>query len=64
MRPVADSILTSGIHSWEEIGHEKISMTIIALPLIQEGQLSVTGERMRTNDTGKLPRRLAREQCG
>ena len=22
MRPVADSILTSGTHSWEEIGHE------------------------------------------
>ena len=64
MRPVADSALTSGIHSWEEIGHEKISMTIISLPLIQEGQLSVTGERMCTNDTGKLPRRLAREQCG
>ena len=27
-------------------------------------QLSVTGERMCTNDTGKLPRRFAREQCG
>ena len=24
MRPVADSILKSGTHSWEEIGHEKI----------------------------------------
>ena len=43
---------------------EKISMTIISLPLIQKGQLSVTGERMCTNDTGKLPRRLAWEQCG
>ena len=30
----------------------------------KKGQLSVTGERMCTNDTGKLPRRLAREQCG
>ena len=64
MRPVADSTLTSGTHSWEEIGHEKNSMTIISLPLIQERQLSVTGERMCTNDTGKLPKRLAREQCG
>ena len=64
MRPVADSTLTSGTNSWEEIGHEKYSTTIISLPLIQEGQLSVTGERMCTNDTGKLPIRLAREQCG
>ena len=63
MRPVADSILTSGTHSWEEIGHEKGSMTIISFPLIQEGQLSVTGKRMCTNDTGKLPRRFVREQC-
>ena len=29
------------------------------LPLIQEGQLSVIGE-----STGKMPRRLAQEQCG
>ena len=36
MRPVADSILTSGTHSWKENGHEKISTTIISLPLIQE----------------------------
>ena len=57
MWPVADSLLTSGTHSWKENGHEKISTTIIS-------QLSVTGERMCTNDTGKLPRRLAREQCG
>ena len=61
---VADSTLTSGTHSWEEIGHEKNSTTIISLPLIQEGQLSVTCERMCTYDAGKLPRRLAREQCG
>ena len=64
MRPIADSTLTSGTHSWEEIGYEKVSTTIISLPLFQEGQLSVTGERMCTNDTGKLPRRLAWEQCG
>ena len=29
-------------------GHEKISTTILTLPLIQEGQLSVTGIRMDT----------------
>ena len=38
------SNLTSGTLSWEEIGHENISMTIISLPLIQEGRLSGTGE--------------------
>ena len=35
-------------HSFPEIGHEIISMAILSLPLIQEGQLSVTGERMGT----------------
>ena len=30
-------------------GYEKKSTTILTLPLIQEGQLSVTGERMGTN---------------
>ena len=59
VRLVADSILTSRTHSWEEIGHEKNSTTIISLPLIQEEQLSVTGERIYTNNTGNLARRLA-----
>ena len=31
-----------------EMGHEIISTAILALPLIQVGQLSVTGERMWT----------------
>ena len=45
-------------------GHEKTISTIIhILPLIQEGQLSVTGERMGTK-TGKLPSRLIQKQCG
>ena len=35
-------------HSFVEIGHENISTAILSLPLIQEGQLSVTGERMGT----------------
>ena len=29
-------------------GHENVSTIILCLPLIQEGQLSVTGERMGT----------------
>ena len=35
------------ILSWR-LGHENISMAILPLPLIQEEQLSVTGERMCT----------------
>ena len=34
--------------SFEEIGHETISTAILSLPLIQEGQLLVTSERMCT----------------
>ena len=33
-------------HSFMEIDHEIFSMVILSLPLIQEGQLSVSGERM------------------
>ena len=50
MRPVADSILTSGTHSWKENGHETISMTIISLPLIQECALTIV-----VNCLGGLP---------
>ena len=35
------------ILSWR-LGHENISMAILRLPLIQEEQLSVTGERLCT----------------
>ena len=35
------------ILSWR-LGHENISTAILPLPLIQEGQLSVTGKRMCT----------------
>ena len=35
-------------HSFVEIDHEIFSAAILSLPLIQEGQLSVSGERMRT----------------
>ena len=35
-------------HSFVKIGHEIFSTVILSLPLIQEGQLSVSGERMCT----------------
>ena len=35
-------------HSFVEIDHEIFSMVILSLPKIQEGQLSVSGERMCT----------------
>ena len=35
-------------HSFVEIDHEIFSTVILSLPLIQEGQLSVAGERMCT----------------
>ena len=35
-------------HSFVEIDHEILSTVILSLPLIQEGQLSVSGERMCT----------------
>ena len=35
-------------HSFVEIDHEIFSTVIIFFPLIQEGQLSVSGERMCT----------------
>ena len=36
-------------HSFIEIDHEIFSMVILSLLLIQEGQFSVSGERMHTN---------------
>ena len=35
-------------HSFVEIDHEIFSTVILSLPLIQVGQLSVSGERMCT----------------
>ena len=35
-------------HSYVESDHEIFSTVILSLPLIQEGQLSVSGERMYT----------------
>ena len=49
--------------SFVEIGREIFSTAILFLPLIQEWQLSVTNKACALS-TGKLPRRLAQEQCG
>ena len=51
------------VHSFVEIGRENISMAILSLPLIQEGQLSVTCKRMCTKYwlTTSKP---AQEKCG
>ena len=35
-------------HSFVETDHEIFSMVILTLPLIQEGELSISGERMCT----------------
>ena len=36
-------------HYFVEIDHELLSVVILSLPLIQEGQLSVSGERILVN---------------
>ena len=41
-------------HSFVEIDHEIFSTIILSLPLIQEGQLSVSGERMCTIQVNRL----------
>ena len=41
-------------HSFVEIDHEIFSTVILSLPLIQEGQLSVSGERMCTIHVNRL----------
>ena len=45
---VAGSTPPSQQHSFVEIDHEIFSMVILSLLLIQEGQLSASGERMCT----------------
>ena len=53
-RPTGDQEIAGSIpaecrqHSFVEIDHEIFSTVILSLPLIQEGQLSVSGERMCT----------------
>ena len=45
---VAGSTPAGRQHSFVEIDHEIFSTVILPLPLIQDGQLSVSGERMCT----------------
>ena len=45
---VTGSILPGWQHSFVEIDHEIVSMDILSLPLIQEGHLLVSGERICT----------------
>ena len=47
-----------------EIDHKINSMVILSFSLIQEGQLSVSGERMRTNTGTLLTGQPAQENCG
>ena len=47
-RPGGHGFNPSQQHSFMEIDHEIFSAVILSLPLIQEGQLSVSGERMCT----------------
>ena len=48
MQAAPSSIPMSGTFFCGDLGHEKISTAILPLLLIQEDQLSVTGERMWT----------------
>ena len=41
-------------HSFVETDHEILSTVILSLPLIQEGQLPVSGERMCTIPVNRL----------
>ena len=45
---VAGSTPAGSAHSFMKINHEIFSTVILSLPLIQEGQLSVSGERLCT----------------
>ena len=49
-------------HSFIQIGHAIISSAILSLPLIQKGQLSVTGERMCSEYVNSVDRLTDRAQ--
>ena len=58
-RPTGDQEVAGSTHvgsatSFVEIDREIFSMVILSLPLIQEEQLSVSGERMYTNTSYPL----------
>ena len=48
MRRLRAQTQLGGQHSFVDIDHERFSMVILPLLLIQEGQLSVSGKRMCT----------------
>ena len=50
-------------HSFVDIGHAIISTAIPSIPLIQEGQCQLLIKECALS-TGKLPKRLAKDQCG
>ena len=62
LRPVVDSILKSGTHSWEEIGHEKFLRPLSPFRWFKKDSCQLLAKEYALS-TGKLPRRLAREQC-
>ena len=45
-RMTGDQVIVDWQHSFSEIDHKIFSTVILSLLLIQEGQLSVTGETM------------------
>ena len=51
---VAGSAPSGRQHSFVEIDHELFSTVILSLSLIQEGQLSVSGERMCSTLVNRL----------
>ena len=48
-RPIGDQEAVGRQYSFVEIDNRIFSTIILSLPLILEGQLSVSGERMSTN---------------
>ena len=51
-------------YSFVEIDHEIFSTVILSLPLIQEGQLSVSGKRMCTILVNRLEDKVCPVTCG
>ena len=58
-RPTVDQEVASSTppglqHSFVEIDHEIFSTVVLSLPLIQDGQMSVSGGRMCTQLVNRL----------
>ena len=61
---VAGSTPPDGQYSFVDIDHEIFSTVIISHPLIQEGQLSISVERMCTILVNRLETKPAQYMCG